>query len=900
MDWTFDIKTAVITAIFLPLMAYLGKILLRHLKEWCGYVLEGSLQLVGRHLKRGVAAKLSLSRYCRVMLDGNSKYLRVPARVEVTLDTDSVYIPLAFDQYGTSEPISLSPDILPNGSRMRIIGDPGSGKSSLVKYLLRRCCKDAASGYPMAKLPVLIELKTLEIPDGIEVTGLGEWLRNSIRQRLALSSAFDMASCFDLYVATSGLLLLLDGMDEVASSQYQRTATAINQLSEWLALMSNGNVVILTMRTQFHLQIAVDFENYFPQALYVKPFSPTDIFEFLRRWPFRHNHERNVTRIFSDLTDVPTLREMCSNPLVLAMYVAEDQSGGTDERTIIPETRTEFYSDVTEELMIRRRIRQVGSPESRTRLKQQREQIIGRIALDHMCNPDESPNAISWDSAVSTVAAILMCDPDVAVDTLRELSRETGLFSEERSGESLRFIHLTFCEFLAATEAIQGRRNGFEHLFETHVRFSDPATPFLHARLQEVLPFACGLLPRIERQQAILRLWELGDSNLLLRSFLETKEYQFSVWPELVEVERSYLLSVPEQSRDDAWLRRLYLFSVVLRDAEHSGSAVLKGESGKLFHDLLGQQHVSLERILSAFATQDAAAAFRVADLSGIDLAESFREVVIKHCDQPPFLALIRERASQEAERMSVWACLLSEAALRSKATAYMMSNLPVPKSWRGTLASIPHRKRWIPVGGRDSFLAAAFSLCLLHPQDGLSSTGLTMSLPVLQKLSRNPLLRVPGVAFGIIEMGIVLSFFGLVFAAATGDVPQTSGRARLALYILGGVYAFILTPAGIYRHAFANAYAWLTGLPSWSLSLQHLTMLQLILIMVKPGVLRLGRPTESRFSKTALGKDLTAHLDLIARGRGEQSFARSVGRWDVQDVETWAKAQGSGRTHRM
>lgn len=70
-----------------------------------------------------------------------------------------------------------------------------------------------------------------------------------------------------------------------------------------------------------------------------------------------------------------------TNPLVLSMYVAREQHSGHD---LMPETRTDFYSQVTEELLIRRRARQIASPETHPIIKRQRLAILGRIAAGNM------------------------------------------------------------------------------------------------------------------------------------------------------------------------------------------------------------------------------------------------------------------------------------------------------------------------------------------------------------------------------------------------------------------------------------------------------------------------------------------------------------------------------------
>jgi hypothetical protein len=103
--------------------------------------------------------------------------------------------------------------------------------------------------------------------------------------------------------------------------------------------MHERNVIVLTMRTQFYQQIKESFRQSFAHTVFVKPFTPGDIYEFLMRWPFDRDDKSPISKIYDELTDRPTLREMCTNPLVLSMYVAEAQVAG---RVTAPESRTEF------------------------------------------------------------------------------------------------------------------------------------------------------------------------------------------------------------------------------------------------------------------------------------------------------------------------------------------------------------------------------------------------------------------------------------------------------------------------------------------------------------------------------------------------------------------------------
>ena len=376
------------------------------------------------------------------------------------------------------------------------MGDPGSGKTSLAKRILRDQCRLALKSPSKARLPVFLELKTLNIPASVKDKALGRWLLDHIRSIVTSVAVYRIQECFDAYCNTTGLLILLDGLDEVSKSQYPRVSRAIQALSDDLAAESKDNAIVLTMRTQFYQQVKDEFRDAVGQAVFVRPFTPTDIFEFLSRWPFKANKHSLIRQVYSDLTDRPTLREMCSNPLILAMYVAEYEAS---DSPFAPESRTEFYNRVTEELVIKRRLKQTGKTPAPSKLREQRERILGRLAYEHLLDARQPSNSLRWSDAVKVVKAVMKCDTETAEQEFRELAKETGLVTEERSRESLHFIHLTFCEFLAAFEAIQGHKDGWNTLVRSHAEMQNEENPQSRSRLLEVIPFASGLLPRVRR-----------------------------------------------------------------------------------------------------------------------------------------------------------------------------------------------------------------------------------------------------------------------------------------------------------------------------------------------------------------------------------------------------------------
>lgn len=674
---SFGRWTVAVTTLVSPLAGFLILRTRKQIQSWVAYALDAFVVYpVGRWVKHSVSSRATLRRYCLLQQsDEQVQYLYVPARQELKLKVVDIFVPLQLESQEVNPIVYTHADLLSLGNRIRVIGDPGSGKSSLIKRLYLDCCWSGIHRPAQSRLPCLINLNSLSIPTNIAQAKIGNWLYEYIRQIAAQTAVFKMKDCFDTYAQGPGILVLLDGLDEVSRTQYQRIQTGIDQLGSRLAKLSEKNTVVLTMRTQFYQEIRHRMRDTTGQAVYVKPFSPTDIYEFLRKWPFNKDASQLRNRIYGDLSDRPTLREMCTNPLVLSMFVGEYH---TTSASITPESRTEFYSRVTDELLIRRRLTQTERPPAPSKLREQREQILGRLAFNHLLDSSQPSNSLQVKSIKEIICEITKCDQTKVEAIYRDLAKETGLISEERPGETIRFIHLTFCEFLAAREAIQERERGFEALCSAHKGFQQGSNPQIKSRLLEVLPFASGLLVRKERPQALQSINRFNDYRLSARCFLETKAYEHSSWLVFVKRATQEFMDRPADQLDDAWLRDLHLFNVVIRDAEqalgYSHTSELGIDLDTFYDAVLRSREDRIEVLLKAYARQDAAAAFRLADSLDVDLLDQFPDIIVSNCDQRPFLEMVIERtATADQSQRELWAMLVAESAIRYKIVAEML-----------------------------------------------------------------------------------------------------------------------------------------------------------------------------------------------------------------------------------
>jgi NACHT domain len=717
-----DPRTAIITAICtlvaVPLVHFTLRKIYKFLKQNTSKVLDAIFYKAGKAFRSSLAMRMSMRHYAKIGLGlPFSKYLQVPGKGETSLLTDEVFVPLKLQSGADEQIYSGSLERVQQDSRVIVIGDPGSGKSSLVKRMFREACHEASSYEPEHRLPILIELKHLDPPKGLkDEDATAAWAIAYLRKRVTDIEGFDMAELFDSYLTGRGILVLLDGLDEVGSHRYTRVAEVLRALAGKLAKNSAKNIVLLTMRTQFHLQIGSQFDDEFPVVYRVQPFSPENIYTFLTGWP-KYNGERSaeIMRIYEDLSDRPTLREMCSNPLVLAMYVSNDQTGMQQN---VVDTRTAFYSQVVDELLVARRSRQLEI-QARSVLREQREALLGRLAFEHLCDSSQPANELSWRRALEVTAEIYSCpDTNTAAVHLRDLARETGLISEEREGESFRFIHLTFCEYLAAKEAAEGRITGWDDLMTAHEKFASDQSPHVRSRLVEVIPFAVALQPRSRRSIALDRVAPLGDREVSGRCFLETQAYDHPSWRQYCELEAEQLMSTPSNSWDDSWLRRLHLFNVVLKDAENWSAAYGRASAFTLeglFSQLVGDDRQLMIQLFGSYAAVDAAAAMRLASAIGVSLIDEQPAMVISNMAHRPFFALILNQLSTATgKRLDTLVKIFIMAGMRSEVVAVTLLNIPAPSSLVAKASGIEKRYSWAAFSSRgNSGKFSLFGACL-------------------------------------------------------------------------------------------------------------------------------------------------------------------------------------------
>jgi hypothetical protein len=638
--------------------------------------------------------------YANAMLASFSRRMPIPSRGRTFLDIEHAYIRLS---------LSSSPDqrvgdesLLTEPGSVLIFGEPGSGKSSLTRKLFRESLKQVYPDPFGKRLPLHVELGKLPWSDvPAEAGERVEWLRAILRSAVeGVSGVDDPELLFRSFVEGPGLIVFLDGLDEIPSECLKAAQSLISATVASLLRISSGTLVVVTARTQLRSVLDRSFVHDFHQVLTVTPFTPADVFAFLRRWEFPENRRlAEIHRIFDHLRSNVTLSAMCTNPLVLAMYVAEDElhSAGTGSAVRLADTRSRFYDQVVGELLYFRREEQRKRAPRSMQLLATRAELIGRIALDHLLHSGDPANVVSLKRAARIAQRYWKVeDPDRAAADLVDLAVETGLVSVQQQGESLQFIHLSICEYLAGKElAERGQR-------QLHTAVDAVVTNTAESRRRwETLIFAIALSNRQVREDVLRQLAGPGiPTELALRVIRELQAYDQPVFRDRVLTATAEIADRPPEQWDEDWLARVRLVVSCLGDAHRLAEVRPSRDVPTVpewLEELVGADQDRFDRIFGLYLAVSPAEALRIADEFGVrDRLFADGERIVAALEHPDVIALGLKMIGSGGEVSDAWIDVMAEAALRFELVAQMLlEERDVPETLAERVESVEPSHSW-------------------------------------------------------------------------------------------------------------------------------------------------------------------------------------------------------------
>ena len=183
-----------------------------------------------------------------------------------------------------------------SGRSLLILGEPGSGKTVSLLELAREMI-DRAEKDPSEKIPVIFNLSSWIDPKQT----IADWLVEELSAKYNIPNKIAFS-----WIENDALMILLDGLDEVASEWRAACAKAINGFLDGHLVP----VVVCCRREEYEaLDVKIKLEN----AVLLEPLTPDQIEGYLARLG------PDMDSLREALNDDKELQEFAKKPLILSI-----------------------------------------------------------------------------------------------------------------------------------------------------------------------------------------------------------------------------------------------------------------------------------------------------------------------------------------------------------------------------------------------------------------------------------------------------------------------------------------------------------------------------------------------------------------------------------------------------
>lgn len=344
-----------------------------------------------------------------------------------------------------------------NHQFLNVLGAPGAGKSTFLRYIglmalqsYRRSTiaqvlrDDDALPYQFNVLPVLLELRTLRNASVDFVALIDEELQTN-----GFPANFGRAA-----LQTGGLLVLLDGLDEVPTDKLDDTIQGIRTLVD----QHSDCRYVISCRTAFYKDYFTRFND-----VLLTDFTDDQIQNLIENW-FRSDRDRelNTATTLWSLLKAPehqATRELAKTPL-LATFLCLVY----DDRQKLPTNRAELYGDALRILLERwtasKRVRVHAEPVFPGLTIKRELLMLEEIAGSAY---EGEQYFFTAQELATAIEGFLQSDAGGPnrVDghmVLEEIERKQGLLVQ-RAHNKYSFSHLTLHEYLAACHYYKSGRS---------------------------------------------------------------------------------------------------------------------------------------------------------------------------------------------------------------------------------------------------------------------------------------------------------------------------------------------------------------------------------------------------------------------------------------------------------
>jgi len=354
-----------------------------------------------------------------------------------------------------------------------LLGGPGSGKTTFLRYLARRhalALRDQAEAPEIgaACYPILLRLADYVAYGMREGTPLSRFLLEDCQRHEGPASA--LHDILSSALPAGKCIVLLDGLDEVVRADDRRVV--VERLEDFVRC-SDGvpNRFVITSRSAGYdgFPMSEMFAHYTLQALsHAQMHSLLTSSLALDSAHGAGTTDDTVTTLMKDIETTPGLSQLAANPWLLSIMARLHQAGVSLSRQ-----RVELYTQITEMVVRTGRTPQAFSEISPLFDQPFLTSLLSRLAywLHRKKPAGVAPESEIWKILGKERARLTgrpWREEDLEVEGemrqfLRVVCEQTGILAEE-SHQCYRFAHLTFEEYYAARYLVASGRKRVERI----------------------------------------------------------------------------------------------------------------------------------------------------------------------------------------------------------------------------------------------------------------------------------------------------------------------------------------------------------------------------------------------------------------------------------------------------
>jgi HEAT repeat protein len=373
-----------------------------------------------------------------------------------------------------------------NCQRAVLLGDPGSGKSSLLQYL----ALDWAEG-KTERFPLLIELREYAHARSDACSDVQNFLDFLVRGDAA-DCNFDRHPLHE-YLLHQPSLVMFDGLDEIFDSQLREST--IDRIAKFAKQYPNAKIVV-TSRVVGYVPDrlrGVEFKHFTLQEL-----DESQIQEFIDTWyklaqGEKPKQEQLKQRLKDAIDRSPPIRILADNPLLLTLMAMLNQQGD------LPTRRVDLYNGALQLLLHNWDIT-VKKLEEDPSLEAievwEKQEMLGKIAYEMQFKEGMAGNLLDSQRLKQILTGYLkehdFPEYQKTAKRLIEQLRTRSFILCAYGADAYGFVHRTFLEYFCAKDFVLRLKQ--EQYSREQLRDDVFARYWQDETWHEVLKLICGLL----------------------------------------------------------------------------------------------------------------------------------------------------------------------------------------------------------------------------------------------------------------------------------------------------------------------------------------------------------------------------------------------------------------------